>query len=153
MTTNTVAAGENRERLEANLKRVEELSQRLVAALTKRHPTPAARNGPDSALYLKAAQAYANEWVTNPAKLIEQQVGFWGKTVTHFIEAQQALASGKLKAPDNPGPSDKRFKNPLWDSHPYFNYVKQQYLINADAVRNAVEEIDDLDETEKKRLR
>lgn len=154
MTTNTVVAGENREKLEANLKRVEELSQRLVQALTKRHPTPQALNGPDSALYTKAAQAYMQEWVTNPAKLIEQQVGFWGKTVTHFVEAQQALASGKFTAPaPKSQTTDKRFKNPLWDSHPYFNYVKEQYLINADAVRQAVEAIDDLDEVEKRRLR
>ncbi len=153
MTTHEVTQGENRERLEANLKRVEELSQRMIASLTKRHPTPNALNGPDSGLYVKAAQAYMQEWMTNPAKLIEQQVGFWGKTVTHFVEAQQALASGQLKAPDDPGPSDRRFKNPLWDEHPYFNYVKQQYLINSEAIRAAVDGIADLDETEKKRLR
>jgi len=153
MTTHEVTHGENRERLETNLKRVEELSQRMVRALTKRHPTPTALNGPDSSLYVKAAQAYMQEWMTNPAKLIEQQVGFWGKTVTHFVEAQQALASGKLKAPDDPGPSDKRFKNELWDRHPYFNYVKQQYLINSEAIREAIEGIEDMDETEKKRLR
>ncbi|MBY6162950.1 class I poly(R)-hydroxyalkanoic acid synthase [Mameliella alba] len=153
MTTNEVAAGESRARLEENLERVEELSKRLVSALTRRHPTPPALNGPDHALYAKAAQAYLQEWITNPAKLIEQQVSFWGKTVTTFVEAQQQLARGKLQAPENPGPSDKRFQNPLWDSHPYFNYVKQQYLINADAIRNAVESIEDMDETEKRRLR
>ncbi|GAA4222941.1 polyhydroxyalkanoate synthase [Sagittula marina] len=156
MTTNTVVAGENREKLEANLKKVEELSQRLIGALTKRHSTPTALNGPDTSLYAKAAHAYMQEWVTNPAKLIEQQVGFWGKTVTHFVEAQQALASGKLAAPEqeNAAPrQDKRFKNPLWDTHPYFNYVKEQYLINADAMRAAVEAIDELDPIEKRRLR
>ncbi|WP_417206685.1 PHA/PHB synthase family protein [Antarctobacter sp.] len=153
MTINEVAAGESRARLEENLDRVEELSKRLVSALTRRHPTPQALNGPDSALYAKAAQAYVQEWVNNPAKLIEQQVSFWGKTVTTFVEAQQQLARGKLEAPEDPGPSDKRFKNPLWDNHPYFNYVKQQYLINADAIHQAVDAIEDMDEKEKRRLR
>jgi len=153
MTTNEVAAGESHARLEENLERVEELSKRLVSALTHRHPTPTALNGPDSALYTKAAQAYAQEWMTNPAKLIEQQVSFWGKTVTHFVEVQQTLAKGKLAAPEDPGPRDKRFKNPLWDTHPYFNYVKQQYLINSEAIKQAVEAIDDMDEREKRRLR
>lgn len=155
MTTNTVVAGESREKLEANLKRVEELSQRLVTALSHRHPTPTALNGPDAALYGKAAQAYMQEWMTNPAKLIEQQVGYWGKTLTTFVEAQQALASGKLVAPERPAPakSDKRFSNPLWETHPYFNYVREQYLINAEAMRAAVESIEDLDPVEKRRLR
>jgi polyhydroxyalkanoate synthase len=150
---NEVDAGENRARLEANLARIEELSQRLVTTLTKRHSTPLALNGPDPSLYGKAAQAYLQDWMTNPAKVLEQQVAYWGKTVTHFVEAQQALASGKLAAPEDPGPKDKRFANPLWDTHPYFNFVKQQYLINADAIRDAVDKLDDLDETEKKRLR
>ena len=152
MTTNTVDAGE-RERLDANLKRIEALSQRLLSVLAQRHSTPNALNGPDASLYIKAAQSYANEWVSNPSKLIENQVGYWSKTVAHFVEAQKALAEGKLQAPENPGPSDKRFKNPLWDTHPYFNYIKQQYLINVEAVQTTVEAMDDLDEGERKRLR
>ncbi|MFW2587756.1 PHA/PHB synthase family protein [Sagittula sp. SSi028] len=155
MTTNTVVPSENREKLEANLKRIDELSQRLINALTARHPTPNALNAPDSTLYAKAAQAYMHEWITNPAKLIEQQVGYWGKTVTHFIEAQQALAAGKLEAPapkPQTGRPDKRFQNPLWETHPYFNYIKEQYLINAEAIRGAVDLIEDLDPIEKKRL-
>ena len=133
--------------------RVEELSQRLIDALSQRKPTPPALNGPETALYTRAAQAYWQDWMHNPAKIIEQQVQYWGKTVTHFVEAQTALASGKLAAPDDPGPRDRRFANPLWDNHPYFNFIKQQYLINAEAVSRAVDEIDDLDDTERRRLR
>ncbi len=153
MTTNDVDTPENRERLQENLARIEELSERLVHVITKRHPTPPSLNGPDQGLYLKAAQAYWQEWLQNPAKIIEHQVDYWGKTVTHFVEAQQVLAKGKLEAPEDPGPSDKRFANPLWETHPYFNYVKQQYLINAEAIAKAVEDIDDMDPVEKKRLR
>ena len=153
MTTNDVGTPENRERMQENLARLEELSERLVNVLSHRHPTPPSLNGPDQGLYLKAAQAYWQEWLHNPAKIIEHQVDYWGKTVTHFVEAQQMLAKGKLQAPEDPGPSDKRFANPLWDSHPYFNYVKQQYLINADAIANAVDDIEDMDPLEKRRLR
>ncbi len=153
MTTNDVAAAESKARLDENMARVETLSKRLVQALTHRKGTPPALNGPEPELYAKAAQAYWQEWMHNPAKLLEHQVQFWGKTMTHFVEAQQALASGKLAAPEDPGPSDRRFANPLWDTHPYFNFVKQQYLINADAIAQAVEDLDDLDGVEKRRLR
>ncbi|MFZ7094339.1 PHA/PHB synthase family protein [Primorskyibacter sp. 2E233] len=153
MATNTDAASENRERLEANLARVEELQQRLVTAMTRKKSTPQALNGPESELYSKAAKAYWQEWMSNPAKVLEQQVQYWGKTLTHFVDAQQVLARGQLKAPENPGPKDRRFSNPLWDTHPYFNFVKQQYLINADAIREGIEDLDELDEKEKRRLR
>lgn len=153
MATEHEPGPESRARLEANMARVEELSQRLIGVLSARKPTPTKLNGPDSALYTRAAQAYWTEWMQNPAKIIEQQVQYWGKTLTHAVEAQTALASGKLVAPEDPGPKDRRFANPVWDSHPYFNFIKQQYMINAEAVSRAVEEIDDIDEVEKRRLR
>jgi len=153
MTTTEVDAERARRTLEENLAKVEALSERLIAAMTHRNAPNVALNGPSPELYTKAAQAYWQEWLHNPARIIEDQIEFWGKSVTHFVEAQQALAKGKLQAPADPGPKDRRFKNPLWDTHPYFNYVKQQYLINADAIRDAVEGIEDLDDTEKRRLR
>jgi polyhydroxyalkanoate synthase len=156
MTTNEVAAGgikeEDRTRLEENLAKVETLSQRLVSVLSKRHPTPTALNGPETGLYSRAAQSYMQEWMTNPSKILEQQVTYWGRTVSHFVEAQKALASGKLQAPEDPGPKDRRFKNPLWDTHPYFNFVKQQYQINVETVQKAVDDIEGMDELDKRRL-
>ena len=63
----------------------------------------------------------------NPAKVLEHQVAYWGKTMKHYVEAQQALLKDG-SAPADSGPKDKRFSNPLWDSNPAFNYLKQQYL-------------------------
>ena len=87
MTTNDVAAGENHERLQENLNRVEELSQRLVNAVTRRPNLPSSLTGPDQMLYANAAQTYWQEMMQNPAKLLETQIAYWGKSLTHFIEA------------------------------------------------------------------
>jgi polyhydroxyalkanoate synthase len=153
MTTNDVAAGVSQTRLDENLTKIEELSKRLVSTLTQKQSVHHALNGPGGDLYYKASQAYMNEWMQNPAKIVENQINYWGDTVKHFMEAQQALAKGKLQAPPDPGPKDRRFKNPLWDSHPYFNFVKQQYLINAKAIEQTVADIEHLDATEQRRLK
>lgn len=139
--------------LEANLHKIEKLTGRLMTALSSKKQINPSLHGPDTMLYGQAMQAYWSEWLQNPAKIMEHQIAYWGKSVTHYIEAQQALAKGKLQAPEDPGPKDRRFKNPLWDEHPYFNFIKQQYLINAEAIQTAVEDIEDMDATEKKRLR
>jgi len=146
-------SGEHFERLSENLAKIEALSQRLIDAMSRRKGHNPGLDAPSPEVFAKAAQAYWSEAVHNPAKLIEQQIAYWGKSVTHYVEAQQALAKGRLQAPEDPGPSDRRFANPLWDSHPYFNFIKQQYLINADALRAAVESIEDMDEAEKRRIR
>ncbi|MCR8547640.1 class I poly(R)-hydroxyalkanoic acid synthase [Salipiger sp. P9] len=153
MTTKGGVISPEREKLDDNLAKVEELTQRLMDALAHRKPSNPALQGPEPTLYSKAAQAYWQEWLNNPSKVFEQQVEYWGKSLHHFIEAQQALAEGKLAPPEDTGPKDRRFKNPLWDSNPYFNYIKQQYLISSEAIRDAVGKIEDLDETEKRRLR
>lgn len=152
MTTKDNETGENLERLNTNLARVEELSQRLLAAMTHRDPANATLNGPGPDLMAKATQSYMQEMMHNPARIFEQQVEYWGKSVKHFIEAQQVLAQGKLQAPEDDTPDDRRFANPLWKSHPYFNFIKQQYMLNAQAIREAVGDLEDLDQTERKRL-
>ena len=107
------------------------MSKRLTAALTQRKSADPALNGPSQDVYLKAAAAYVAEMMQNPSKILEHQIGYWGKSLKHYVEAQQVLAKGEFKAPPDPGPKDRRFQNPLWDSHPYFNFIKQQYLISA----------------------
>ncbi|MEP1356149.1 MAG: class I poly(R)-hydroxyalkanoic acid synthase [Tateyamaria sp.] len=151
-TTDSAVSGENLDKLNTNLKKVEELTQRLSQVMSHRSMHNAALDGPNQELFTKAASAYWSEALRDPAKVLEHQLQFWSKSVTHFVEAQQALASGKLQAPADPGPKDRRFANPLWDTHPYFNFVKQQYLINAAAVEQAIDDVTDMDSKEKQRL-
>ena len=152
MATDTNDAVARSERLEANLARLEEMTQRLMVALTKRKQHDPALNGPSSDFYAKAAAAYVAEMMQNPAKIIEHQIGYWGKSLKHYVEAQQALATGQLKAPADHGPKDRRFSNPLWESHPFFNFIKQQYQINAEAVQTALGDMETLDAADRRRV-
>lgn len=157
MTTNDSekqeGPGQNVAKLEANLARVEELTQRLLKVMGQGRTVAPSLQGPGQDLYVKAATAYMTEMMHNPAKLIEHQLEFWGKSVKHYVEAQHLLSQGKLEPPTDETPKDRRFSHELWETNPYFNFIKQQYLMNASAVQQAVEKIDTLDSEEKKRLR
>lgn len=152
MTTEEAVDAGRAERLNANLARIEALSARLVQALARRRATDPGVNAPGADLYLRAASAYIAGMMQDPAKVIEHQVSYWGKTLKHYIAAQAALAAGQPAPPVTEGPRDRRFSNPLWDSHPGFNFLKEQYLINAEAVREAVGDMADLDPVEKARV-
>lgn len=145
-------AAANLERLTGNLKKVEALSQRLISVMSQKEKSNPALSAPDQDLFNKATTSYWSEAIQNPAKILEHQLEFWSKSVNHYVEAQQVMAKGKLAAPADPGPKDRRFANPLWDTNPYFNFIKQQYLINADAIKQAVEHTTDLDPLERTRL-
>lgn len=146
------ASGQQFEKLGENLEKVEELSKRLVDVISHRTTHHPALDGPNQELYAKAATAYWAEAMQNPTKILEHQIEYWRKSVMHFVEAQQAMSAGGFVAAEDAGPRDRRFANPLWDTHPYFSFVKQQYLLNADAIEQAVQSVEDLDDKEKRRL-
>ncbi len=152
MTTEDKGEAPDLTGLDANLTRVEELTQRLVAALGRKKPSTPALDGPNQDLFMKAAAAYVQEMMSNPSKILEHQITYWGKSLQHYVEAQKVLASGKLEAPEDRTGGDKQFSNPLWQTHPYFNYIKQQYMLNAEAMERAVGDLENLDEKERKRV-
>jgi len=138
--------------LTENLTKIEGLTQRLVTAIShSRHVDPSLQ-GPSQELFVKAASAYWAELMSNPSKLLEHQVSYWGKTLKHYVDAQQVLAQGRLEAPEDPTPKDRRFASELWQTHPYFNWIKQQYMLSAEAIASAVDDLDHLDTKDKQRL-
>ena len=152
MATSGNDESKNLDKLNANIARIEALTQRLVSAFSRKQPQRTDLQGPDPTLYMRAATAYWAEMVNNPSKVMEHQIGYWGKTLKHFVETQEALRRGQLTPPEDNTPNDRRFSNPLWKTHPYFNFVKQQYLMSSQAIEEAIASIDSLDPREKKRL-
>ncbi|MCU9837830.1 class I poly(R)-hydroxyalkanoic acid synthase [Ruegeria sp. WL0004] len=144
--------GEHFEQLKENMAKVEQLSKRLVELMAGKKPHTPALDSPNQELFAKAATAYWTEAWQNPAKLLEQQLEFWGKSVMNFAEAQQALLTGEVEEGEG-APKDRRFANPLWETNPYFRFVKQQYQTNAAALAQAVASVEDLPDKDRKRLK
>ena len=152
MTTNENAAGANLDRLNDNLTKVEQLSRRLIEVLSNRSPLREELQGPNQELFTKAASAYYAEMIGNPSKMMESQLDYWAKSVQHFVDAQQAFAQVPSSTQKETAPTDRRFSNPLWQSNPYFSYIRQQYLLNAKAVEDAVQEASGLEGKDQQRL-
>lgn len=152
MTTSDTTTVANVGKFQENMAKLEQLSERLVHAMAHKRTIDPNLQGPDQEIFVKAASSYLHDAMAHPSKLFEQQAAFWGKSLQHFIEAQEALASGKFMAPQDRTGDDPRFKNPLWQTHPYFNYVKQQYLLTTEAIERSVHEIEGLEGKEHRRL-
>ena len=152
MTTSDEAPSAATQQMKDNMARIEALSQRLVAALAQKKATNPALEGPGADLYLTASSAFMKEMMDKPSRILETQVNYWAHAMKHYLEASEALAQGQLKAPADPGPKDRRFANPLWETHPYFNFIKQQYLITAKSIEDAVAAIDGLSPVDRRRV-
>jgi polyhydroxyalkanoate synthase len=163
MATEAGVAGKNLDKLNENLAKVEELSQRLIKVMAARNPANPSLGTPSHEVFTRAAASYWTEMLEHPGRIIEQQLEYWGKSVHHFLDAQQSMLRGSAPVEDededededasDPLAGDKRFANPLWDSHPFFKYVKRQYALNTQAIERALDEIDeDLPAPERRRL-
>ncbi|TGN55494.1 class I poly(R)-hydroxyalkanoic acid synthase [Paracoccus liaowanqingii] len=135
-----------------NIERIETLGHRLMTALADRQPGNPGVEAPGPDLYVTATNAFLKTLTEQPGKMMGTQVSFWGETLANYVRAQKALAKGQLLAPEDDGPADKRFANPLWQSHPFFNLIKTQYLTNARALRKAADSLDLPDEVARRRI-
>lgn len=150
MTTDDIDAHAKLARLTENLSRIEVLSARLMQAMAARKTHDQALDGPNQEIYMRAAAAYLAGMMQNPAKVMEQQVSYWGKTMKAYVAAQQALVTGEPLPVETK--KDRRFANPIWDTNPAFNYLKQQYLLNAESVQNALSDMEGIDPDDRKRV-
>lgn len=152
MTTDQNEDGQELSELNDNLARIEALSTRLANIMAHRKPVRPSLQAPGHEFYMKTAGTVWADLMANPAKMFEHQVAYWGKTLEHAIEAHSALAGGEFKAPEDTGPKDRRFSNPLWETHPYYNYLKQQYQITTQSMEDALKDVEGLDADDAKRL-
>ena len=146
----------NLEELNENLKRVDELTQRMVLAFTNKNAGKQELAGPDQQLYIKAASAYLAQMMSDPAKLMESQVSHFRRSLEHFAETRGALtgdaAPDTVAAKPKANTADRRFSSELWETNPFFNMIKQQYLLSSEAIEDAVGGIAGLEPSEKKQI-
>ena len=146
------SSGATARKLAENIERIEVLGQRLMAALSSRPRSNPGIEAPGPDLFLTAASAWAKTLSEQPGRVLENQVNYWGETLKNYADAQRAIALGQVQPAEDDAGSDKRFGHPLWQSHPYFNFVKRQYLINAKALKDAAGNLKLSDDVARRRI-
>ncbi len=87
----------------------------------------------------------------NPDKLIEAQAQAWTAYTDLWINSARAFLGEQSSEVRTPEQGDRRFKHSAWDENPLFSFIKQSYLVTADAIHSAVADADDLDENTAKK--
>lgn len=125
--------------------RLQNLTVRMTQALAKQ-PTPnPGIEGPGLDLYATSAAAWWQQTLGNPAQAVEQAANFWQASVNAWKGAMhQSSDDGEVL--------DKRFADADWQENPWFDYLKRQYMVSANAMQQAVANISSLPETDRRRL-
>ncbi|MDE0529869.1 MAG: class I poly(R)-hydroxyalkanoic acid synthase [Albidovulum sp.] len=139
-------------KFERNLKKIEELNRRFLSAISKKKHSNPSLFSPGQDFYAKAFGAFVTDMAANPSKIMENQVGYWSKSLQLWSEAQEQLKGKSSNQSSDSSSYDRRFKSELWNTHPFFNYVKKQYLLNSEAISKSIGEIDGLAHDDRRRL-
>ena len=134
--------------LKKNLEKVDVLTKRLVFIIASKSKKQQITQ-PNQDLYYKAAAKYFSEILSNPTKLIENQVKYYKSSLETWSDVQRYFLKQEN---NNSQKNDKRFKSVTWEENPYFKMIKQQYLTSSDIIQETITGIEGLNHPEQKQI-
>ncbi|MFI3247329.1 MAG: class I poly(R)-hydroxyalkanoic acid synthase [Ferrimonas sp.] len=87
-----------------------------------------------------------------PQALLEQQVQWWQSQLTLFQQTLLRHSGEEVEPLIQPERGDKRFNDERWQM-PWFDYLKQSYLMSAKQIQQSIDKIEGLDDATRERLR
>jgi polyhydroxyalkanoate synthase len=143
------------ETMSHNMALLVEEAGKVTAACLKPMETRGADTGKVDEMsdMVKTLVHVTERWLVDPTKAMEAQsrlsLGFMDLW-TQQVRRMQGETVDPIARPD---PKDSRFADPDWTANPYFDFLKQGYLLTARWAEDLVERAEGLDEGERQRAR
>jgi polyhydroxyalkanoate synthase subunit PhaC len=87
----------------------------------------------------------ARSYVLDPQKIVAAQMRLWQGHMQLWGSMWRRTLGEEPPPVASPGRGDKRFKDPEWDLNPWFDFLKQSYLITANWMKDVIDRADGLD--------
>ncbi len=140
------------EALAQTLSEVTTKSQELVQAFLRQEQSAHHVTVEDAAQMAQLFQQLATRLMADPGRLMQAQVSFWQDCMSLMQSTTLRLWGLEPEPVAEPGQGDRRFKHDHWEDHPFFDFVKQSYLLAADHTHSVVRDVEGLDDQTKKKV-
>ena len=130
---------------------VAERSQRIVTEWLKRQ-TEEGPTSPDPLNIGSAFMEMTARLMANPAKLMQVQVGFWHDYMSLWQSTARRMMGMEAEPVIQADPKDRRFKDDAWSHSPFYDLLKQSYLLNSKQLSELVDQAQ-VDDKSKLQLR
>jgi polyhydroxyalkanoate synthase subunit PhaC len=136
------------EKFAVNAARLMDQAGKVAAAYLKPRETGEKPLGPtdESNDMVKTLGRLAEHWMSDPARAADAQsrlatnmIALWSNT----LQKMNGESPDPVAAPD---PKDKRFQDAEWSHNPYFDFLKQAYLVTTRWADGLVEHANGMDE-------
>ena len=82
--------------------------------------------------------------IADPMSIAQMQLELWTDHMKLWQRTTERLFDLTGKSDQRPAATDRRFQHPAWTEHVLFNYIKQSYVISAEAILSAVNRVNGL---------
>jgi len=117
-------------------------SQRLMGDFLTRRPELGGLGDPAG-----IGQAFLQltaKMIADPMSIAQMQLELWADHMKLWQRTTERLFDLTGKSDQRPAATDRRFQHPAWTEHVLFNYIKQSYVISAEAILSAVNRVNGL---------
>ncbi|MEI6160952.1 MAG: class I poly(R)-hydroxyalkanoic acid synthase [Roseococcus sp.] len=122
---------------------VAERGQRIVQDFLKRQSDET--GNPDPLNIGGAFMEMTTKLMTNPARLVQAQMGFWQDYLTLWSNTARRMMGENVGPVIEETKGDRRFKDDAWRENEVFDFIRQSYLLSARYFTSAVNSADGLD--------
>ncbi len=150
----TEATGTDLPALSERIGRLVERSSRVWADALDRHIDDIGLLKPDPLNTVPAVARWAYDMWDHPSRMMTAWGELWAAQADLLTRTvQRAWLGGEAAEPlITPERGDKRFKDKLWDESPFYDYLKQSYLLTGQWLRARLEEADGLSPQDRRKL-
>jgi len=125
---------------------VEEGGRALAAYLKPREEGRTDREVADEvADVVKTLGQVFEYWLSDPQRAVELQTRLGKSYLDLWAAAAKRLTGEQTEPVAKPDPADKRFADPEWSSNPFYDFLKQAYLLTAQWANRLVAEAANVD--------
>jgi polyhydroxyalkanoate synthase len=124
---------------------VAERGQRIVSDFLKRQ-AESSHKGPDPLNIGSAFIEMTTRLMTNPARLVQAQIGFWQDYLTLWQNTARRMMGEPVGSVIEEPKGDRRFKDEAWRENEVFDFIRQSYLLSARFFTNVVQSTEGLDQ-------
>ena len=108
---------------------------------------------PDPLNAVPSVARFAYDYVDHPHKAAQAMVELWAGQADLWTRTVQRAWFGEQAEPVvRPARSDRRFKDPAWEESPFFDYLKQSYLLTGEWLKARLAEADGLSPHDRRKL-
>ena len=131
---------------------ITENAQRLMHGVAERRCTANGATNPDPLNLRSTVLELTARILSDPAHILRAQLSLWQDYLRLWQNAGQRMLGQAVDPVIEPERSDRRFRDPAWDDHAVFDFIKQSYLLTSRWLVDTVNGLDGFDDKTRQKI-